>query len=154
MSMKDTTEVYAQTEYAQTEYDNDIRVLTTYSELLLEEADAIEEAVEKEKDVSKANKAVENSCNAVNRFTESLYSDTSVSDDTLMFKLRNLITAVNNNIRDKVWAFKATQKAHKLRDIANKLTASRIAEYKTNQTCNNGNCQLALTCVSVSSNNE
>ena len=63
MSLKDATEVYAQTEH-----DNDISVLTTYSELLLEEADAIEEAVEKEKDVSKANKAVENSCNAVNRF--------------------------------------------------------------------------------------
>ena len=104
------------------------------------------------KKASKANKHFEHSCKNVNQLTEILYS--GAPDDMIIDNLRNLGIAIKVAIGDKVWAFKATQKAHKLRDTANKLTASRIAEYKTNQTCNSGNGQLELTCVSVSSNNE
>ena len=154
MSLNNTTEVNApMSEVDILDHTTYILVNTTHSKLLFDEANALERALECDEDASKANQKVVDSTKEVDLLTKNLYSD-NVSGYTLVTNLRNLGFAVERMINHKISAFKATQQAIKLWDIANKLTARRIAEYKTNHKCDTVNSQLELTCVSVSSNNE
>jgi hypothetical protein len=147
MSLNNTTEVNAPMSNV------DMSVSTTYSKRLFDEANAIQRALEADEEASEANKKLVNIRNEVDRLTTNLYND-NVSGYTLVANLRSLGFAVQRTGDLEISACKATQQASKLWDIANKLTARRIAEYKTNHKCDTVNSQLELTCVSVSSNNE
>jgi len=128
-------------------------VSTTYSKLLFEEADAILRALEADEDASEVNEKLVNIRNEVDRLTTKL-SNNNMSGYMRVKNLRSLGFAVERASDLEISACKATQQVSKLWDIANKLTARRIAEYKTNHKCDNVNNPLALTCVFVSSNNE
>jgi hypothetical protein len=134
-------------------FATDMSVSTTYSKRLFEEADAIQRALEADEDASEANEKLVNIRNEVDRLTTKL-SNNNMSGYMRVKNLRSLGFAVERAGDLEISAFKATQQASKLWDIANKLTARRIAEYKTNHKCDNVNNPLALTCVFVSSNNE
>ncbi len=127
---------------------------TTYSTRLFEEANAIQLALEVDEEASEANEKLVNIRNEVDRLTTKLYSNHNVSGYMRVKNLRSLGVAVERAGDLEISACKATQQAIKLWDIANKLTARRIAEYKTTHKCDNVNSPLALTCVPVSSNNE
>jgi hypothetical protein len=110
----------------------------SYAEKLFIEANALESALNAEDSATKANSILEKGYARINQLNEVLYSDTIISDNDRIECLRELGFALQRITQSKKNASEATLRARKLRDIANKLTAQRIAAHENNQLSGRG----------------